>query len=463
MKNRRPTIRSIPGILLVSTLVASCGGGSGSGLELTVEEVRSPAEGWSGQPHLAASDSAVVLSWLETRADARARETTVLVDRWSEAGWEGRRTVAQGEDLLVNWADFPAVVPLNGGALAAHWLVRGSGSGEDYGMRVSVSGDGGRTWTDPWIPHEDRSGVAHGFATLFSTGDGVGLVWLDARGQPGAGDTAPRDDESEDASREGRASTSAPSAGPPQIGEVSLWFREISFPTDSTRTASLPAAAGPEILLDGQTCECCQTDVTRSAAGPVVFYRDRSPEEVRDIYVLRRIDGEWEPPRPVHDDGWVFPACPINGPAADARDRQVAVAWFTAVDDRPRVRLSFSSDAGASFQDPIPVDDGNPSGRVDVVLLPDGTALVSWLERLQGGAEIRVRRVTPSGQRSEAVAVAVTGGGQASGFPQMVEAPDGSVLFAWTDTRDGASRVRVARARLAGAEGEVGNDPGGSS
>ena len=436
VETRWATLRSVSYALLVPIVVAACGGASDPGLDLTVEEIPSPAEGWSGQPHLAASEAAVFLSWLETRADAGGRETTLLVDRWSDSGWHGRRTVARGEDLLVNWADFPAVVPLEGGSLAAHWLVRGSGSGEDYSMRVAVSGDGGSTWTDPWIPHQDRSGVAHGFATLFPVREGLGLVWLDGRGQPG--DT-------------------------PEVGDVSLWYREAAVPADLTSTPSLAGTAGPEVLLDGQTCECCQTEIARSSQGPVLFYRDRSPDEVRDIYVLRRIDGAWEDPRAVHDDGWVFPACPINGPAADARGERMAVAWFTGVGERPRVRLAFSSDAGATFQPPLEIDDGNPSGRVDLVLLPDGTALVSWLERGPEGADLRVRRVAPSGERSEAVSVAETGGGQSSGFPQMVAASDGTVLFAWTDSRGGESRVRLARGRLTGIATDGADTPGGSS
>lgn len=446
-------IRSVRAPIFAALLFASCGGGSGPVLDLTVEEVPSPAEGWSGQPHLASSDAGVVLSWLETRADADGRETTLVMDRWSGSGWAGRRTVVRSEDLLVNWADFPAVVPLDDGALAAHWLVRGSGSGEDYGMRVSVSGDGGATWTDPWIPHEDRSAVAHGFATIFPVEEGVGVIWLDGRGQPGAGESEPDSTP---------AAPPATRADPRRLGDVSLWFRSLGLPQDLPSLISPAESAGPEILLDGQTCECCQTDVSRSAEGPVLFYRDRSPEEVRDIYVLRRVGGEWEAPRPVHDDGWVFPACPINGPAADSRGEEVAVAWFTAVDDRPRVLLAFSDDAGAEFDAPVRIDDGNPSGRVDVVLLTDGTALVSWLERVQGGAEVRVRRVTRSGGRSEMVPVAVTGGGQASGFPQMVATSDGWILFAWTDSRDTESRVRTARARVGGLGEGAGNPSGGA-
>ena len=73
--------------------------------------------------------------------------------------------------------------------------------------------------------------------------------------------------------------------------------------------------------------------------------------------------------------GWLAAtACPVNGAVAAAGER-VAVAWFTGADKTPRVKLAFSNDAGETFGQPVAVDDGNPTGRVDVLLLvADGRA-----------------------------------------------------------------------------------------
>ena len=49
--------------------------------------------------------------------------------------------------------------------------------------------------------------------------------------------------------------------------------------------------------------------------GPVAVYRDRSPEEIRDISVVRLVDGVWTEPAPVHADNWMIEGCPVNGPA----------------------------------------------------------------------------------------------------------------------------------------------------
>jgi hypothetical protein len=197
-------------------------------------------------------------------------------------------------------------------------------------------------------------------------------------------------------------------------------------------------------------CDCCQTDAAPTSRGVVVVYRDRSEGEVRDVYTTSLIDGEWTVGRPVHDDGWVIPACPVNGPAVDARGDDVVVAWFTAAEDSERVQVAFSSDGGATFGAPVRVDGGTPGGRVDVTLLPDGSAVVLWIERAgmsetAGPAEIRVRRVAPDGELSPPALLAASSSARTSGFPRMVPDGQGRLVFAWTDVSGTSPVVRIAR------------------
>jgi hypothetical protein len=200
-------------------------------------------------------------------------------------------------------------------------------------------------------------------------------------------------------------------------------------------------------------CDCCQTDAAVTAAGPVLVYRDRSPDEIRDIHVISWTDIGWGDPRPVHDDGWETGACPVNGPAVDARDERVVVAWFTAAGGIPRVKVSFSDDSAETFGDPHVVDDGDPAGRVDVLMLEDGSALVSWLERTQDDwSDVRVRRVTADGRKTPSERVSTESGDGAgervSGFPRMAAAAEDRVLIAWTDVTDTRPRVRVAEVEI---------------
>jgi hypothetical protein len=202
---------------------------------------------------------------------------------------------------------------------------------------------------------------------------------------------------------------------------------------------------GPDGELDARVCDCCQTDAALTTDGPVVVYRDRSAREVRDIAVVRLVGSRWSEPAQVHADGWQIDACPVNGPAIAARGREVAVAWFTAP-DMPRVRLAFSSDAGRTFSRPVEVANGEVTGRVDVVLLDDGRAVVSWLQQAAAGAEIRAQAFDRDGPAGAAVTVAATSVQRASGFPQLVRA-GGGLLFAWTDAGQPA-QVRTAYATL---------------
>lgn len=417
---------SLPAIVGISWLLASCGPGGGDAaadsaseepeaLEGPVELLESPAGPGSGEPNLSPGEDGPVLSWLEP--DERQEGVVHLrMARLREEGWGDTSTIHSGEDFFVNWADFPMIAEIDG-VLVGHWLERGGSGGYDYGVRVTRSADGGGTWTAGWTPHEDGTATEHGFVAIFpDPAGGAGVVWLDGRryaADPGGG-----------------AATD----------EMTL----------RTRTLDLEGAPTPELLLDGRVCDCCQTDAVVTSEGPLVVYRDRSADEIRDIHVVRRVDGRWEESRPVHEDGWRIAACPVNGPAAAARGTDVAVAWFTGADDRPRVQVAFSGDAGASFGPPVPVDDGDPAGRVDVALLEDGSALVSWIERTRSaenpeGAELRVRRIRPDGRRSGATVVSASSAARASGFPRMVV--DGPrVLWAWTDVGQDPSRVRVASA-----------------
>ena len=378
-----------------------------------VEMLSSPAGPGSAEPHLSTDGDAVVLSWLQRAGDGG---DDLLMARLEGGLWDSTRSVAHGPpgEWFVNWADFPSVVAGPGGVLWAHWLRKGSAGGYDYGIRVSHSSDGGLTWSSPWTPHDDGTPTEHGFLSFFPVGTAMGMIWLDGREYaPGPG-------------------------GEPALEEMTLVFR----------TATPRSAPSDEIVVDARICDCCVTDAAITLAGPLVVYRNRTEDEIRDIYATRYVDGRWTEGRPVHDDGWHIAGCPVNGPAVSARGSTAAVAWFTGAEGVGRVQVAFSSDAGATFGAPVRVDDGTPRGRVDVVLLDNGSALVSWLERTgEEGGEVRVRRVRPDGASSPSAAVISTSAARGSGFPQMVRAP-GGVVFAWTDVAGDAKRVRVARAEV---------------
>lgn len=115
-----------------------------------------------------------------------------------------------------------------------------------------------------------------------------------------------------------------------------------------------------------------------------IVYRDRSAEEVRDsAYVTKTVAG-WTKPARVHADDWKISACPVNGHQADAIGNRVVTAWFTAAQEKGRAYAAFSDDSGVTFGKPVQIDDGKPIIRLNVLLLDEETALVTWLEHRDG-------------------------------------------------------------------------------
>jgi len=400
---------------LVAACLAICGCGKPpaggakdaySGWTPAVQPVSSPASGTTTAPQLTNRGDRAILSWLET-ADAR---TILKFAERTPSGWSEPRVVASGSDFVTNAADVPSVRALADGTLAAHWNRQYGDDPEAYALLLSWSKDGGSTWSQPATPHHDSTKTQHGFGSLFQVpGSGLGVIWLDGRAtDPGAPDGA--------------------------NGSMGLWA--AVYGADGREVSEAP--------IDTRVCECCQTSVAETAEGVIAAYRDRSAAEVRDIYVTRLVDGGWSAPAIVHNDGWKITGCPVNGPAVDARGRHVAVAWFTAGASDGEAFIAFSDDAGRTFSRPLRVDDGACRGHLDVELLADGSAAVSWTESTEGHSQVKVRRVEQNGARSPAASVARVSGTE---YPRLAHG-QGELLFTWSEIENGHSRVRTARASL---------------
>lgn len=385
---------------------------------LTIRATQSPADGDSREPELTVThDGRVILSWVEKIDEKQYALRTAALDG---SGWSAAQTVAQGDNWFVNWADFPSVIALKDGGLAAHWLVKSGSATYAYNVNIAHSEDSGKTWTTPVVPHRDNTLTEHGFVSLISLPDSrLGAVWLDGRNMKDMKET----DEH------------APS------------------PASMTLRYAVMDAAGnlsDESELDERVCECCQTSAAVTSDGPILVYRDRSQTEVRDIYVVRNVNGAWTKPQPVVSANWQINGCPVNGPSVAADGKRVAVAWFTGAGNMSHVKIAFSQDAGATFSQPIQVDDGESVGRVDTVLLPDGSALVCWLSGNTDGGAIKVRRVRADGSLGPPAVIAMTDISRSSGFPRMARLGN-EVHFAWTEFGK-PSHVRTAVADVSDYE-----------
>ena len=390
-------------LVLLIGLVAACDRDGG------MREIASPAGEDSTVPHLARTPAGdAVMSWIEPWQEGHRLRVAAL----RSGSWLEPVTVASGDHWFVNWADFPSIVPIDETRWLAHWLVRAAERPYAYDVYLADSQDGGQHWAAPFKLHHDGTLTEHGFVSMFPrtvdrglSGSALeaGVVWLDGR------ETA---------------------AG----GAMTL----------RAATVTGDGLVADERLLDERVCDCCQTDAAWTDSGPIVAYRDRTVAEIRDISIVRRLADGWTEPVPAAADGWHIEGCPVNGPAIAARGLEVALVWYTAANDTPRVRLSRSIDGGETFTEPVEVSAGAPLGRVDVDFSEAGHVLVSWLERDDaGGAELRLRRFGPDPQDVRpAHTVVRTALNRPAGFPQMLRMND-HVLVAWTDVNEKPNRIRT--------------------
>jgi len=388
---------------VLGLVVPAAAAGSDS---LRVVVLETPAAENSLTPHLASGPDGLTLSWIE-RVDGGH---VLRLARWDGKRFGPAATIHASDHFFANWADFPSTLRLADGRLVAHWLEKAARGTYEYDVWTSISDDDGANWSEPEKLHGDETLSEHGFVSLVPAGEhGFSAVWLDGREfGKGSGDD-----------------------------EMTLRFRTHDG-----------ARFGEEALLDGRVCECCQTGMARTENGLFVAYRNRSADEIRDIGVVRQVDDVWTKPRILHDDGWHIEGCPVNGPQVAARGHRLAVAWFSASGGDPRVQVMFSDDNGESFGEPIRINDadGAASGRVDVEWLGE-RAVVSWIENLEGReGEVRLKRVSPSGEAEPALTVARTASGRASGFPRMAVYA-GELYVSWTESysRKGPSQVKVAK------------------
>lgn len=403
-----PRLHILAGLVLAAVLAACT-----SAVEPvlgTPESIEFPGSGHVTGPRFSTGpDGDLTLSWMK-----RAEHGTTLRYSTILAGTFGHpNTVVVDPGMFVNWADLPSVMHVANGHWIAHWLRYSADKTYSYDVVVSQSFDGGDTWTDALAAHTDGTPTEHGFVSMHRGPDGVALLWLDGRATGGERGDDPL--------------------------ETSMTLRSAVISADNERRH--------EQLVDDSVCDCCQTDVAVSRSGPVAVYRNRTADEVRDIYVTRFVDNRWQPGVPLHDDGWVIPGCPVNGPSIVARNDFVAVAWFTAANNEPAVRVVTSGDGGKTFGKPVTVASGRIAGYTGLALLNDDAVAVSWVGRsASGNNSLHVRRLAEGGDPGPVLTVGETS--QLRVFPQLGY-QDGYLYLAWTDETDSERHMKAVRIPVA--------------
>lgn len=393
------------GILFSSGFCSAVIAASANSISVSLELLASPAPSNSSLSRLVRDEAGqVYLSWVNQDNELAQLVYSKLMD----TGWSNPIVIGEGADWFINWADFP-MLSVSNGNMAAHWLRISDDGAYDYDIEARFYDEKNRMWSEKRVIHTDGVSAEHGFVSMLPISEqgetNTLITWLDGRNTK-AGE---------------------------EYGEMTL--RAGIF--DSLgETLS-------EWEIDHRVCDCCQTSTAMTAKGPLVVYRDRSSDEIRDISMVRYSSGEWTKPRAIHDDKWQINGCPVNGPAVSAKDDQVAVAWFTAKEDTPKVQLALSSDSGDTFSEPIVIASPETNGRVDTAILKAGAIAVSWIDITEAHAKIMLSLFSSQGVLLHTSVVAKTSASRRSGFP-IIESVGDSVFVTWTDVGE-TPQVKVAR------------------
>ena len=362
-----------------------------------------PAGPHAVAPSLCGSGSGVWMTWLEP-APVHATATSddvwrLRISRFKYEAWSPPHTITQRRDFFINWADTPQIAVSGDGALVATWLQKSGPDTYAYDVGVARSTDEGVTWTMLGTLNDDRTQTEHGFVSMVPEGDGVRAIWLDGRAMSSGG----HDDHGHGG------------------GDMSL------------RTTTITATIAPSTQLDDRTCECCPTTLTRTSAGIVAAYRDRTESERRDIAVVRLVDGAWSPPGDLWPDGWEINGCPVNGPAAASSGLRTAVVWYHG-GEHAGVRAAVSEDGGLTFDEPITLAGEEAIGRVAAAWPTDQHVAAVWIAEGPGDdgkAALTMATLDMTGSVSVKVVGAVEAG-RRSGYPRIAPMGDGTCLLVWT-------------------------------
>ena len=397
---RQRIVTDVLVLLFVSCSVGGCRSiHSQASTQTVIQEITSPAPERAFSPRVTtAKDGRVLLSWLESTDD---KFGALRFSFWQDGNWTAPATISEGQPFSRHPSESPGVVALSKANLIAYWSQKPpneKSATDEVDVYFSVSTDGGAHWGAPQVANRPGKGGESSYPSAAAADDShAALIWLDGTN----------------------------------------WKQKRM--TLMSRTVQSDGSAVQAVVLDADTCTCCPTSLAQTGAGLLAAYRGHTPENIRDIEVAQNMEGRWSQPRRPHADRWHFAGCPVNGPHLDAVGLRVALIWFSASEDQPKVQLAFSDDGGSSFTSALRVDEGNAIGRAQIALLSGHSALAFWLENKSGVTRLVGRRIRDE-ERLSAVFEIAHGAGL--DYPHVARAGK-DIVVTWAVEKP-VSRVHVS-------------------
>lgn len=359
------------------------------------EIVQTPTNKNSLAPNLCSFGNHFALSWIERNTDGEAR---LQMATWNGSEFEEIRLIAKSKGMFANWADIPSLVEAPSGDLYAHWLNRIGNETYAYGIQIERSIDHGKSWQSLGWLHNDTSATEHGFVSLIPENRHVRAFWLDGR--------------------------------------------QMKKPTGKMmlRTAILDGnEINSENMLDDDVCTCCPTGAIQLPGGSAVVYRDRLPQEIRDISLVHLKNDAWSKPSRIQKDNWVMPGCPVNGPSIATNGNIIAVSRFTVIKNKAKIILRLFKDGQAESGKEIILDENIPVGRCTTVCSKDAVYNI-WIGVDKKQTVLRMAEVSLSGKIKRKITLVPIDKDRSSGMPRAIFS-NNYLWVSWT----GSNQVRLGR------------------
>ena len=359
------------------------------------EILQTPTNKNSLAPNLCSFGNHFALSWIERNTDGEAR---LQMATWNGSEFDEIRLIAKSKGMFANWADIPSLVEAPSGDLYAHWLNRIGNETYAYGIQIERSIDHGKSWQSLGWLHNDTSATEHGFVSLIPENRHVRAFWLDGR--------------------------------------------QMKKPTGKMmlRTAILDGnKIKSENMLDDDVCTCCPTGAIQLPGGSAVVYRDRLPQEIRDISLVHLKNDAWSKPSRIQNDNWVMPGCPVNGPSIATNGYIIAVSRFTVIKNKAKIILRLFKDGQAESGKEIILDENIPVGRCTTVCSKDAVYNI-WIGVDKKQTVLRMAEVSLSGKIKRKITLVPIDKDRSSGMPRAIFS-NNYLWVSWT----GSNQVRLGR------------------
>ena len=205
-----------------------------------------------------------------------------------------------------------------------------------------------------------------------------------------------------------------------------------------------------------RVCPCCRPNVIVGSQSEIyVSWRHVFDGEIRDVVVATSYDGgkSFSDPVRVSRDNWEIAGCPHSGSSLLNNEDRLYVTWFSDPHDRvPGIQLSWSTDKGETFAEPIAVSrdlvDANHPGLAQA---EDGQLLLIFQGRdpkiNQGWGPARPYLVQFQFGIGPTKPLPIPGSGASVSYPFVVSGGQGRIYVGWTQGGTQGSEVVLSRGR----------------